>query len=262
MKAKSLPFILAILLFSLLYSCSDNSTTPDNNTTKNYFPLSVGSYWIFAKYEVDTAGRLNETRRVDSFVITNIDNKSGKTAYKLKVFKGNGEDEDYYFYSENGALFVTGNYIMPTSSEFIEIPIDIKDRWIKLADTKNNSWTILDTNLVNAVANIPALGDVILNGKYTIKGEKGTIGNVNIGEPTTETKEAVEYKIIHNFTGTIKLGSLPAVNSNFTVTLKNYFADKIGFVKQTLIPSVINIVGIYNQYINGHDYVLLRYFIK
>lgn len=62
-------FYLGIVL-SLLVSCNDEPSNPVFKTVENYLPLTVGNYWIYENYSVDTLGNETDLSIIDSVIIT------------------------------------------------------------------------------------------------------------------------------------------------------------------------------------------------
>ncbi len=72
--------IVAIFLFG----CGKDDETNDdiNQTTDNYFPLTTGSYWVYATYKIDSNGVETTMNQVDTVKITGDSLINGKT-YKV-----------------------------------------------------------------------------------------------------------------------------------------------------------------------------------
>lgn len=68
--------ILLFAMIALLFvACEDDLNTDDDPqiTTEepdNYFPMSIGNYWIYQEYEMDINGLVTETQHIDSTIIT------------------------------------------------------------------------------------------------------------------------------------------------------------------------------------------------
>jgi len=94
-KALSVFFICCLVL-----SCSKKDEvvepTPSN---VDFTPMSVGNYWVYGNFRIDTLGNENQLPRIDSVSITGKEIIRSKTYY---VFKGS-----YYFTSagENSILW-------------------------------------------------------------------------------------------------------------------------------------------------------------
>ena len=82
---KSITFLLSIALF--LFSCSKDKLTEDTpasaTESTNYFPLSIGSYWVYHWYRVDTLGNSVNFNVIDSVYISG-DTLIGSHTYYIK----------------------------------------------------------------------------------------------------------------------------------------------------------------------------------
>jgi hypothetical protein len=50
---KKLSALMLLIVSFIIVSCSEDNST-SSNTNKDYFPTTVGSYWKFLTYELDS----------------------------------------------------------------------------------------------------------------------------------------------------------------------------------------------------------------
>lgn len=76
-----------MLIFSLVISCKkeDDSVSKISSKTSSYYPLTVGSYWIYGHYDIDTLGNETALPEFDSVTISGILNIRG---HAYHVFTG------------------------------------------------------------------------------------------------------------------------------------------------------------------------------
>jgi hypothetical protein len=86
MKFKSQIYFITIIL--LIYSCKKDTTiisskAPGHNSTSSvsYLPLTVGNYWVYQMFSLDTGGVETAMNKVDSVYIQKDSIIGGKTYY-------------------------------------------------------------------------------------------------------------------------------------------------------------------------------------
>lgn len=116
-------FFASLLIISCLTSCKKEETNqPDNNTsqqsTTNFMPLSVGNYWVYDWYKVDSNGVESYYNERDSLYISKDTIINGNTYYKQEgTFSGMYEtaqflrdSNDYLVNSDGEILFSATNF--------------------------------------------------------------------------------------------------------------------------------------------------------
>jgi len=239
---------LILAMTALLFSCSsedDNSTGPDDggNSSEILFMNTVNSYWIYENESEDENGNMFTT--YDSVYVKSIeDNKDGKEAYNCETrtdMDGNGSYEENNgsvqyaasttaFFSHKDS-FTPGNIDLDMFGALAE-QIQIESDWVKIADTEDNDWEILESEI-----------DVEVQGGIGVKGDlEAEADNMNETKTFTidgSTIEAKGFEIKVEFKGNISLnfGGFP-VNApmSFTSTTQYWVASGIGPVQIENMP--------------------------
>src|SRR6056300_1037976 len=239
---------LILAMTALLFSCSsedDNSTGPDDggNSSEILFMNTVNSYWIYENESEDENGNMFTT--YDSVYVKSIeDNKDGKEAYNCETrtdMDGNGSYEENNgsvqyaasttaFFSHKDS-FTPGNIDLDMFGALAE-QIQIESDWVKIADTEDNDWEILESEI-----------DVEVQGGIGVKGDlEAEADNMNETKTFTidgSTIEAKGFEIKVEFKGNISLnfGGFP-VNApmSFTSTTQYWVAAGIGPVQIENMP--------------------------
>ncbi len=77
--------VIALLFLSSIVSCTKDKEEETRNKKTNYTPMSVGNYWVYKNFLIDTMGNETETSRIDTVTITRTENIGAYTYY---VFEG------------------------------------------------------------------------------------------------------------------------------------------------------------------------------
>lgn len=243
--------LLAASLFLSLLSCSEDNSTNDNTTTKTYFPTTIGSWWIYQTFELDSIGvKILETLSYDTAKIIGSFNIAGKMATTMEERSGDDSIDTTYFSYENDKIYTL-------LSIFDNAMIPIKDnQWIIIADFNSSSWTILkDTTF--ATIEIPNLGTITPT--LGITGRKGNTTNFPIKGKSIPSQEFI---ITMKFNLKIAIPSVPLpVDANFEIVHRILFGENVGNVVRHTDPSLINLM-IYQEKINGSHSELIDYSIK
>jgi len=106
-------FLLVILLMGIMfYSCTENeSTAPTDPTLKmsDYFPASVGSWWIYMNYELDSLGnRMSEGERDSTYneAIVSMDGKDAIMQISVTVYEDETDYDTTYFNIDGSKLYI------------------------------------------------------------------------------------------------------------------------------------------------------------
>lgn len=243
--------LLAVSLFLSLQSCSEDNSTNDNTTTKKYFPTTVGSWWIYQSFELDSNGvKIPESLRYDTAKIIGSFNIAGKMATAIEEHSGDDSIDTTYFSYENDKIYTL-------LSTFDNETIPIKgDQWIIIADFNSSSWIILkDTTF--APLEIPDFGT--FTPTLGITGRKGNATNFVVKGKSIPSQEFI---ITMSFNLKISISGVPLpVNASFDVVQRILFGENIGNVVRQTDPYQINVM-IYQEKFNGERSELIDYSIK
>ncbi|MCX7908310.1 MAG: hypothetical protein N2560_02180 [Ignavibacteria bacterium] len=248
-------FIIFLSVFPLLLllSCSDSSTNNSEPSKKTYFPTSVGSFWKYLQYEIDSLG-VKVPNTEDTITSTIVSNQMilGKNAsiFLSKSSKNQTTDTLIYAY-ENDKVY---SFLSLFDNEFI--PIGEGKQWILLADFNSPQWTILSDTTLDTLdfqdfaKMIPTIS---VKGK---KGNKSDLAIKNKAVPSQEIILTISFKI------KMLLPNVPLpVNLNFDVVQHYWFGEGIGIVKERLDPFKFSVL-VMEQSFNGNQSDLIDYNIK
>lgn len=252
-------FILTILLSASLItiSCSDDKTTGPSDT-KNYFPQSIGSWWVFDNYELDQSGnRIEESIAEDSVAITGKEVILGKETYIYSDFYLGNEFDKTNRFVENNSYWVHNSLIEPDLGDLgIEFPLDFTDDWVKIADPSMTNWSILTQEIKDLVIEIEGI-TVTINGNVAIFVDKGSTKNITVDSKSISSQEfVVNYKFTGTFTAVIPIPQ----TLNFTVKTHFWFGEDAGLISGITDPVSIDLV-VEKVEINGSETIAKRFSI-
>ncbi|MFA6571827.1 MAG: IPT/TIG domain-containing protein [Bacteroidota bacterium] len=228
----------------------------------NYFPFSVGSYWMFENFILNMDQSRDLTSRyVDSTFIEGTELKYGKDSYILAALvEGSTTAMLYNFYSDGPALYSTADYVFPREGA-TPITLVIPNDWVLIAHPDSTQWTI-NTQQINSTIDLGNLGSRPIKGTFKIYVQKGESKVLNfdygIGDVNTQ-----EYKIFYDFAGSINIGA--DIPVNFTLTQHNWYGENIGLMKTLMESKTITIKVLFTSYdynIQGMESTILRYKIQ
>ncbi|MEN3027397.1 MAG: hypothetical protein ABDH31_06825, partial [Chlorobiota bacterium] len=120
----------------------EESTEPTQ--PRNYFPLNVGNWWVYAGIKLDTTGAEEPgTEWRDSMVIVRKDSLYGRQAYMAVQYRSNDDTPDTMLLSSDGVRL----YMFVHRSDTSEGGVPGPTGWVKVADYSASSWAIWDTTL-------------------------------------------------------------------------------------------------------------------
>lgn len=223
-------FLVSItFLITLITSCSDNSTQP-NDSHKDFFPLSLNTHWIYDRYLLDDQGKPIEITRVqDSLVITKTALLLNKNCFEVSSFDFQNQllEKNYYYY-EADAYYAYSDYINNLFKKVgkalsFDIPISLPNKWLKIANFNQETWQVA----VDTIPDVEIMTGVTIGGIMTITGEKGTaLKDTVLGKLT----DLQQFTLRINFAGKIKSAFINGdVPINFVIT--NYYAKDYGLFK-------------------------------
>jgi|GEM_PF-4498741 len=263
--------LFALILLIGLSACSErypNSPYTDDNgngtTAKvRYFPVSIGSYWIYETYQLDTMNRVDKTTKsFDSiFVEADIVKANKKAKYFIKYSKTTGNYQksgEDFFALEGNKLYTLQTYL---SKFFRGVPFQLANfssaEWIKIVDHEDDLWRIYRMKLVNTT--IPNLPFVTLNGKIDVLASYEGKKKLNIDGKSIE---ADEFLITFEFDADMNVPFVGVLNIGIERELYQYYANDIGLVYENLNSSALSFPLIGNINLPGYESKLIRYNIK
>jgi len=265
--------LLIVLLLSVLpvvfWSCSDDDDdNPVKPTVKNYFPLYVGSYWVYEKYDLDSNDqRITTTRKIDSAYCSSMTqeqiNGITQNVYTLKHILSGLMNPDQKFYVSNGQIYQ--NYQFIPGLDFSAFGIDVNDYltidWLLLIDQNNQNWTSLPQDTVEIPSiNVPGVGDISLTLNLELKGMSAGNGTFTIVNETVDTKD---YELDWKISGTVKIdvGGFPVPLPLPEFTLKTVYklSNNIGIVSIKTNSQKVSVGTLPPMWFVGSEQNLIRY---
>lgn len=246
-------FAITILTLFFLYSCSDSSTNTNEPTNKSYFPTSIGSYWKYVEYEIDSLG-VKVPDSEDTTITRVVANQmiQGKNAAILvrQSTKNESIDTSIFAY-ENEKIYTLLSFF---NNEFI--PIGEGNQWVMIADFNATQWTILNDTTLESF-DLPDIGKITPT--VGIKGKKGNKVDVVVkGKPIPSQ----EFILTFSFKMKLQIPNVPLpINFNFDVVQHFWFGEGVGLVKERLDPFKFSVV-VMEQSFNGNQSDLIDYQIK
>ena len=121
--------------------------TANNN---NLFPISLGSYWVYEKYQLDTLNnRITPYSCLDSNIITGTKSLLGQTASILSGFTNESgayvSKNDQYYYKDGELLYTHSSWfddLMSIGGQGFTLPFKIDEQWFKVIDPNSNIWNV------------------------------------------------------------------------------------------------------------------------
>ena len=237
-KSAALIMTTIISLLLVLTSCEDN--TNPNPVESDYFPLTLGNYWVFNSYELYNNNRkISGTEKRDSVVVEKKLTLEGKTASLLSVYRDEQIYDSIYISKETSKVY------MLFDENDIDVP-NFKSQWFLIADfskTSNTEWHLYDSILTNYSYNFE---DSTINTTYhhTINGrfeyeENFPYNNVSIKSKVFQIKYDTRLYFLYKFpdnisTDEVEVNRLRQNNYHFT------FAENIGLARIKYDPYVIS----------------------
>ncbi len=233
-----------------LASCSKSTEPTDSMNMSEYYPTSIGSWWKYDTWSLDSNGTRIEITSRDSIVSSGTITLKGKNvplflAWNLDYI-GKSDTTEYY-YAEGSILYA---YMPATMSSFLKPGRDTSSwKWGLFADMNGTNWTIINDSLSK-----DTLGYTV---KQTLKmtGTKGTQKNYSIKGKTIQSQQ-----FIYNFKLKTTAYLLGQVFSSFDneMQIEFWYGKGVGLVNQ--ITRIIKDEGM-NLGVN-RETILIDYNIK
>lgn len=230
----------------------------------DFFPLTNGSYWISNIFELDSNNqRITEYHITDSLTITGEIEKLGVTATIFRDYQNSGtgyiDMGEQLYYTNNSRIYAHTdaiNSLLNVNIAGFELPFDIEEQWLLLADPYQNSWEIYQKTFTN---------DSVKYGTFWVyfSGELTINGSFIADESVTAAGESVmakKYLTQLSFAGSVKLFGQD-IPINITRNLYSWYSINIGRVKIKMETLKINVPEISpdTQVLKGYDYDLINY---
>ncbi len=266
---RKLLFLILIAVPAFFISCGDDeSTGPSKPSTENLLPETVGSWWVYATYELDTLNnRTSDDPVYDSTVVAGMESMAGKlaTIYSSITLPYDPLDlivSQYYSYDRtNNRIYMFSGMIydfIPLELPF-QLPKDLTENWLLVADTEGTEWTAFEHRYENDTISIETLGSAILNGDLKVV-------VTNEGSEMLETSEGKintwKFKInLAIFNSTVKSDAWGDLEIPITLDRDMYvnFASNIGLIRMKMDLLESSIPGLEIPKFPGYERILERW---
>jgi len=263
-------FILILLGLApvIFWSCSDddNSVTPSKS---NYFPLTVGSYWVYEKYTLDSNNnRISTSLVIDSAYCKStsqeVINNITQNVYTLAHFSSSLTNPDQEFYVSNDQIYQ--RYQIVPGIDLSAFGVNVNDYlnldWMLLIDQKNTNWVCYPQKSLELPAiTFPSVGDVIMTLTLKLDGKSNGDGSYVLNNKSINTKD---YELDWTVSGTAKIPSLGVIGNAIPIPefkLKTIYklADNIGIVNIITNSEQVSILNLISFQFPGSEQNLIRY---
>jgi hypothetical protein len=143
MKMMRYSLLIAVAgLALMLASCSDNNTNPIIQNMSEYFPTSMGSWWKYENWILDSTGTRVKLNSEDSIVVEGTTFMAGKQVIIMADYSrdtlGRMRKDTSFVAIEGSKLMFYANLIF---SDGDSIP------WLTMADLSSANWRIYEKSI-------------------------------------------------------------------------------------------------------------------
>lgn len=173
--------ILVVSILVIFYSCKKNDNSDNVKViTSSFLPMSVGNYWVYLQFDIDSNGNAIQSSIIDSTIISKDTLINGKTYYRFDNFESfpmskgaNTNFVSFEYYRDSS------KYLINSSGQILFSETNFADTiYRKIATIQDDtvSWTTgkmekTNINLIVPAGNFTNLlnlkGTVICNSKFT-----------------------------------------------------------------------------------------------
>ncbi|MCL5992208.1 MAG: hypothetical protein M1419_08925 [Bacteroidetes bacterium] len=239
-KINKIYFLLLILSF-IVISCNTETSPTADELMSEYYPTSIGNWWKYENWILDSTGTRINKISVDSVVIEDTTYLDGKNAFEIVTYS-----------SRNDTIIVSTNYIaFEGSNLFAYMNLTFSDGdsipWIRVADLNGSQWLMAEKDIINE-------NNQVRNEYYIkITGAKGDILDFNFRNEMLKAQEFVTTYIQRTSTKT----PIDTVGTDMESTIQDLYCKGIGQVYSKYM--MVKNVGFARQ---GFESNLLDYYVK
>lgn len=216
----------------------------------NLLPLSLGAYWVYEQYPLDTITmqRITSRKSIDSVLVVGSVLQGGRVTSMALTYRNGTPKDTTYYSTENGSVFAYTRI----SDNLGTSPM--QRQWIKVLDPNASQWVAYDSTF----ANIPIVFNGqqgIMNGRLTMTCNRGTSDSIS----TATSKLSAQ-----RYTVTITVNMMLTVNGinipvQYTVPANEWYADNVGLVRS--MSELFQVTGPFGGALRrtSEERVLLRY---
>ena len=233
--------IFALLIIVLFISCNSTTEPVYNGFMSEYFPTSIGNWWKYENWVLDSNGVRTKLVSVDSIVVEDTLFYEGKNAFKMATYSKR-EDTTItiisYVALEGSKLLY---YLNLKYSDGDSIP------WVKSADLAQFNWTIVEKDIKNEYVSTKT--------EYYEKTSvtKGGIVDYTFRNEVLQAQEFITDYVQRITTITPK----DTLKTDMEATNRDLYCKGIGWVYSKYM--MLKNVGYDRQ---GYESILLDYYVK
>lgn len=201
----------------------------------NLMPMSIGSYWVYENYPLDTLTnqRIISRKSLDSTLVMGQVLQGGRLSSMVLTYRNAIPHDTVYYYNDNGIIwaYTRLNDNLSTSP--------LQRQWIKVLDPNATQWVAYDSTLMNVpvtVNNQPAL----LSGRLTLVCNRGKVDSVTA---PAGTFAAQDYTITFTVNMILRVNGID-IPIQYSVPAHQWYSDNVGLVRSmTELFQVVNPFG-------------------
>lgn len=141
-KINNIYFLLFLLSF-IIISCNSNTSPSIDSFMSEYFPTTIGNWWKYENWVLDSNGVKVNKISVDSVVIEDTAFWEGKSAFVIVT----------YSTREDTTIKITNYIAIEGSKLFYYLNLKYSDGdsipWVKSADLASNQWVTVEKDIIN-----------------------------------------------------------------------------------------------------------------
>lgn len=234
------------------------------NLNADLLPLSISSFWLYKKYELDSNSNPIMTNfTLDSVICFGTEFILQRNAYKFLSFSTIDNTNQYtqntnQYYYKDGVVYYSHsswfNDLVNFGGAGFTLPFEITEQWVKIINPDQNDWRIYSHTFNNQQFSFG-----LLNGELTIDGINRGVVSTQVGTTNYQNVVLVDYKFKFVGNAQTQFGNLPLNLERF---LSVYYLPGIGKIKAKMKPMRFIVEGLIDQIIPGYEQQLFKYNIK
>ncbi|OGU40855.1 MAG: hypothetical protein A2X61_15900 [Ignavibacteria bacterium GWB2_35_12] len=242
MKKIYILFLIILLLQSFIFiSCNSETSPTVDKIMSEYFPTTIGNWWKYENWVLDSNGLRTKNISVDSVVVENIIYYEGKNSVVLVTYSSRDDTvikSTNYIAIEGSKLLA---YMNLTFSDGDSIP------WITAADLDGSEWLMVEKDIINE-------NNQVKNEFYIkISGSKGAVLDFNFKSDILKVQEFMTYYIQRTSTIMPK----DTVKTDMESSYQDLYCKGIGQVYSKYM--MVKNLGYERQ---GYETTLIDYYVK
>ncbi|MBI5324516.1 MAG: hypothetical protein HZB41_04470 [Ignavibacteriae bacterium] len=234
-------YILFYIVALFFISCNSTTSPTDFGFMSDYYPTSIGSWWKYENWVLDSNGTRTKMISIDSIVVEDTLYFQGKNAFTIATYSKRGDTVikfTNYIALENSKIYA---YLNLTYSDGYSVP------WVKFADLSSNNWIIVEKNIIRDTLSIRT------EFYEKISCSKGGIVDFNFKNQVLKTQEFITDYIQRTQTVTPN----ETTGTDMESINQDLYCKGVGLVHSNYM--MLKNVGFERQ---GYETTLIDYYIK